>query len=84
MVPPLIEILKIGKNEKMLIFCQNDQHVERSIFCKLARFWAALPNKKCGPSQNRDFENWLKKHSKLMGPEEIHIFFWEGAPRPLK
>ena len=19
-----------------------------------------------------------------MGPEEIHIFFWEGAPRPLK
>ena len=68
MVPPLIEILKIGKNEKMLIFCQNDQHVERSIFCKLARFWAALPNKKCGPSQNRNFENWLKKHSKLMGP----------------
>ena len=22
--------------------------------------------------------------SKLMGPEEIHIFFWEGAPRPPK
>ena len=19
-----------------------------------------------------------------MGPEEIHIYFWEGAPRPLK
>ena len=38
MVPPLIEILKIGKNEKMLIFCQNNQHVERSIFRKLARF----------------------------------------------
>ena len=25
-----------------------------------------------------------KKHSRLMGPEEIHIYFWEGAPRPLK
>ena len=25
-----------------------------------------------------------KKLSKLMGPEEIHIFFWEGAPRPPK
>ena len=25
-----------------------------------------------------------KKHSKLMGPEEIHIFFCEGALRPLK
>ena len=22
--------------------------------------------------------------SKLMGPEEIQIFFWEGAPRPPK
>ena len=25
-----------------------------------------------------------KKHSRLMGPEEIHIYFWEGAPRPPK
>ena len=24
------------------------------------------------------------QNSKLMGPEEIHIFFWEGTPRPPK
>ena len=74
----------MGQNKKMLISCQNDQYVEKSIFYKLAHFWAALPDKNFGPFQNRDLENWLKKHSKLMGPEEIHIFFWEGAPRPPK
>ena len=68
----------------MLISCQNDQYVEKSIFYKLAHFWAALPDKNFGPFQNRDFENWLKKHSKLMGPEEIHTFLWGGAPRPPK
>ena len=51
----------------MLISWQNNQYAKKSIFCKLANFWAAL-----------------SKHSKLMGPEEIHIFFWEGAPRPPK
>ena len=68
----------------MLIFSQKDQHIERSIFCKLAHFSAALPNKNFFPSQNRDFEKGLQKGSKLMGPEEIHIFFWGGAPRPPK
>ena len=36
--------------------------------------------KQCGPSQNYNFEKVPKNHSKLMGPEEIHIYLWEGAP----
>ena len=41
----------------LLISCQNDQHIEAIIFCKLDHFWAALWTKKIFPSQNRDFEN---------------------------
>ena len=54
----------------MLISCQNDQHVERSIFCKLAHFWAALPNKNPGPIQIREIQvngSWGDTHFLLGG-----------------
>ena len=55
MVPPFD--LFLGKKWKLLIFCQNNQHIERIIFCILDQFWAALWTKNFCHSQNYNFEN---------------------------
>ena len=52
-----------------------------AFFANWLTFEPHSPTKKHGPSQNLNFEMGLKK---LMGPEKIHIYFWEGTPRPLK
>ena len=79
---PLWIVFK-GKNTKWLISCQNDQRIERIIFCKLDHFWAALWTKKSLPSQNRVFENGvIVKMFKVIGPEEMLISIKGAAQAP--
>ena len=81
MVPPLDRFQ--GEKWKWLISCQNDQRVERIIFCKLDHFWAALWTKKSLPSQNRVFENGVFfEIFKVIGPEEIPILIGGRRKRP--
>ena len=57
MVPPLIEILKIGKNEKCSSFTRTISMLKGAFFANWLAFEPHSTRKKCGPSQNRNFEN---------------------------
>ena len=65
-------------------FLPEQSACQEEHFLQSGSLLSRAPQQKFFPSQNRKFEKGLKKHSKLMGPEEIHICILEGAPRPPK